>query len=277
MFRSAFAAASALLLSASLASATTMAANFLDMPFTTLDKGNETGIVEGGYHVFTSEADFFPFWEEHSAGQDFLRAIPAIDWESEMVLAVFLGAYYGGTGDIEITQIDLLGAAVFAHVDRRGELSARPVLDNPFHIVVMDRWEMPVLFPDLDLSPVTLESGWSQDNVLPDLNIVVENRATWNRVWAETHADDVEAPEVDFEQHMVLALSSGMVPTPGHGIRLAWAEVVEIRGLPVALAMVENVVPTRPAIMIPGYAWQFVRIDRPAVPLHVNEFTQSLQ
>ncbi len=277
MFRLALAAASALVVSATTAGSTIVAANFLNVPFTTLDKGQETGIVESGYMVFTGDAEFAPFWNEHAAGLDYLPLMPAIEWEDEMVIAVFLGTQFGGTGDIEITQVDVLTGAVFAHVAKRGDLSARPVAENPFHLIVTDRWEMPVLFPDFDLNPTTLESGFSQTRLLPDLNVVVDNTADWNRVWGAIHRDDIEAPEVDFSEHLVLALSSGLVPSPGHGIELAWAQTVDIAGRPFSLAMIENTVPSRPAITIPGYAWEFVQIDRSSAPLRLFEFTQATE
>ncbi|MAE71656.1 MAG: hypothetical protein CME06_14460 [Gemmatimonadetes bacterium] len=277
MFRLALAAASALVVSATTAGASMAVANFLDVPFTTLDKGQETGIVDSGYMVFTEDAEFAPFWNEHAAGLDYLPLMPAIEWENEMVIAAFLGTQYGGTGDIEITQVDVLTSAVFAHVAKQGEISARPIATNPFHIIVTDRWNTPVLFPDFDLNPTTLESGFTQTRLLPDMNVVVDNNADWNQVWGAIHRDDIEAPDVDFSEHLVLALSSGMVPSPGHGIDLAWAKTVDIAGRTFSLAMIENTVPSRPAIMIPGYAWQFVQIDRTGAPLSLFEFTQATE
>ena len=267
-------AASVFALTATIAGATTYKADYLDIPTTTLDRGSETGIVEAGYHSFLSEGEFVPFWEQHTSGRDFRTLVPTIDWDTEMVLAVYLGQNKGSFSHIEMTQVDVLSGVVVAHVERVDVPSALPVLLNPFHIIVTERWDAPVVFPDYDAMHTTIESGWSQDVVLPDHNVIIEDETTWNQIWGMVHHLEESAPEVNFKEFNVLALSSGQLPSPSYGIRAEFVEVANFFGQDRMLIAVENVVPSKPSIMIPGFAWRFIMIERMGSDAHIYEFTQ---
>ena len=265
--------AAAGLVSASTAGAAVPAAE-LDVPFATIEQGIETGITEGGYRVFRSAFDFDTFWNEHKSYMDLMPQVPAINWSHEMVVAVFFGPEGGVDSSIEIDQVDVLGVAMFAHVDQEFLPSALPILANPYHIVKIARHDVPVVFPDFDLEPRVIETGFTQDAILPDANVVIENAETWNAVWSRLHNEDVRAPQIDFETHIVLGASAGMVPSPAHRIEVSWAEVANVRELDAAIAVVENILPGGPSITLPGYAYQLVLMQRPMNPLHVLEITQ---
>lgn len=53
---------------------------------------------------------------------------------------------------------------------------------------------------------------------------VLRDRASWQRWWAEVHCGEGEAPEVDFETEMVLALRDKQGPSGCYRLRVAKVE-----------------------------------------------------
>jgi protease stability complex PrcB-like protein len=117
-------------------------------PVRSLDKGSRSEIVVARQVTIRDQDAWTALWQEHAAS----RQRPAVDFSSEMVVAVFLGTrptagfaaeivgYRAVDGDLVIQYRE--GAPP------RGAITAQ-VLTSPFHLVVVPRRTGTVTFEKL--------------------------------------------------------------------------------------------------------------------------------
>jgi len=119
---------------------------FGGMPMTTIAKGGVSNIMEPRQVVVRSADDWTKLWRDH-AGAD--ATPPAIDFDSSMVVGVFLGARNTGGYTVEITEVELEAADVLVKYTEtrpgRGAMLAQ-VITSPFHLVSVTRNDAHVRF-----------------------------------------------------------------------------------------------------------------------------------
>lgn len=115
------------------------------MSFTPLDKGNQSGIAEPREVVIRTADELAALWKQHRPN----TTPPAVDFEKEMVMAVFLGTRRTAGFLAEITGIQKLdqGLVVTWREQRPGfdDLVAQ-VVTAPFTIVRTARHDGSVRF-----------------------------------------------------------------------------------------------------------------------------------
>lgn len=135
------------------------------LPFGTVGKGTDTGwemdttfvfrTPEGGDAKVT-QAAWDDFWRVHNHGERTLP--PGVDWETDMVLAGFLGLREEVGDSVEIRGVITIAAGTKVEWSERipGDfcVPARRVV-RPFHIVFAPRAPAPVEFTEVKLDPVT--------------------------------------------------------------------------------------------------------------------------
>jgi hypothetical protein len=127
----------------------TMAAE--QAPFVTLDKGFSSGIRERKFVVAKTEQEWQDLWRAHGAKVSPPKEPPSVDFEKEMVVAVFLGERHSGGYRIEIVRIeeDLQNRQLTV-----GWRETKPppgamtiqALTQPYQIVKLKTSEFPVAF-----------------------------------------------------------------------------------------------------------------------------------
>ena len=135
------------------------------LPFGTVGKGTDTGWETHTTFVFRSpdgedtketQAAWDDFWTVHNHGQRTLP--PSVDWETDMVLAGFLGVREEVGDSVEIRGVITIAAGTKVEWSERipGDfcVPARAIV-RPFHIVFAPRAPAPVEFTDVKLDPVT--------------------------------------------------------------------------------------------------------------------------
>lgn len=76
------------------------------VPFVTIDQGFSSGIRERKFLVIKSEAEWKTLWQTHAQPAVPVKEVPRVDFDKEMVVAVFLGEKPTGGYKLEITGID---------------------------------------------------------------------------------------------------------------------------------------------------------------------------
>lgn len=100
-----------------------------------------------------------------------------------------------------------------------------------------------------------------QSNVDAGREVVIRNRAEWEKLWRE-HDYDRPVPAVDFSKEMVIAIFLGSQTSAGYGIRIT--EVVSTSGALVVSYQVSRPTPGGVAAMVLTFPFQIVAA--PATP-----------
>ena len=135
------------------------------LPFGTVGKGTDTGWETDTTFVFRTrdggdtkdtQAAWDDFWRVHNHGERTLP--PGVDWETDMVLAGFLGQREEVGDSVEIRGVITIAAGTKVEWSERipGDfcVPARRIV-RPFHIVFAPRAPAPVEFTEVKLDPVT--------------------------------------------------------------------------------------------------------------------------
>ncbi len=112
-------------------------------------KGNHCGITEQKHMVITDPKDWAELWKRVHRGKIPIPEVPTIDFNKNMVLAVFMGQKPTSGYAIQITEISRTNGEVVVKVKEvtppKGAILLQ-VLTQPFHIVVVPKVEAQVRF-----------------------------------------------------------------------------------------------------------------------------------
>jgi hypothetical protein len=107
-------------------------------PFKTIAKGARSGVRESSQLAIRSQTQWQALWSRHSSISTNPSAAPAIDFDKEIVAAVFLGEKPTGGYGVEISSAEVADRALTVFVR---ETSPKPgaivtqAINQPFHIV----------------------------------------------------------------------------------------------------------------------------------------------
>lgn len=126
------------------------------LPFETVDHGVHSGVREERRVVVRDEAAWRALWDEHVAGRVPEPPLPSVDFTREMAVAFFLGEKPTSGYGVEIVEIVLGGERLQVRVEVVSPPPGAPVLQvltQPFHIVKLARFDLPVDFFLVEPSP----------------------------------------------------------------------------------------------------------------------------
>lgn len=116
------------------------------MPMTSIARGGISNVMEPREAVVRSAGDWQALWRDH-AGPG--AAAPEVDFSTEMVVGVFLGARNTGGYDVEITGVEPEGTGLVVRCTETtpgpGAMLAQ-VITSPFHLVRVARTDGDVRF-----------------------------------------------------------------------------------------------------------------------------------
>lgn len=121
-----------------------------DMPFSTIEKGTKSGIKSAQQICIREEADWVALWRRHRDGSLVSDTAPPVDFENNMVVAVFQGEGVTDSGFVEIDRIKLLPDKVLVILGQGNESNEQSESDrtttSSFHITKTTRSALPVVF-----------------------------------------------------------------------------------------------------------------------------------
>ena len=113
-----------------------------------LVRGSTSGVMERGVRVMRTQAEFDALWEEHTRLVHPTPPMPPVDFESSMVVAVFMGECMSGGHAVQIDEVvtvpehDDQPAGVVVRVTESSpgpDELATMAITSPFHFVVVER------------------------------------------------------------------------------------------------------------------------------------------
>jgi len=120
-----------------------------DLKFSTISKGDSSGVKDEVFKVFSSNATWETFWTSHTSGSYPVRAAPKIDFGRNFVIAAFRGTFRSGGYGVEITKVQETRDSLVVYVETRDPRPGSTVamaLTQPFHLVRCERSSKPVKF-----------------------------------------------------------------------------------------------------------------------------------
>lgn len=119
-----------------------------ELPVRNLAKGAFSALETEGELVIRNRTEWSELWQNHARMQTG-TAIPEVDFEREMVIAVTLGRRSTGGYGIEITRVERMGNGIRVEVTRTapapGAMTIQ-ALTAPFHFVAVPTSDLPVSF-----------------------------------------------------------------------------------------------------------------------------------
>jgi protease stability complex PrcB-like protein len=106
--------------------------------FKTIAKGLRSGIREPSQIAIRSQSEWQKLWRQHSSASTASAPLPTVDFDKEIVVAVFLGEKPSGGYGVEISSAEVVGSSLTVFVK---ETSPKPgaivtqAINQPFHIV----------------------------------------------------------------------------------------------------------------------------------------------
>jgi hypothetical protein len=114
----------------------------VDTSFQTVVKGSRSGVREPLQIVIRSQAEWDALWKRHVAIETNPPPPPAIDFNKQIVIGVFLGEKPTGGYDVEIIRTEQSDGALVIHYREKSRLPGSIViqaLTQPFHIIQVVR------------------------------------------------------------------------------------------------------------------------------------------
>lgn len=116
--------------------------------FETIDKGTQSGYNKRASLVIKDQAEWENVWNLHTSNLDQIPRVPKVDFNTDMVIAIFRGEFPSSGFYTEITNIteskDKIEVTVTETNDLKGMLL--DVMTYPYHIVKLRRSDLPVEF-----------------------------------------------------------------------------------------------------------------------------------
>lgn len=111
-------------------------------------QGDQCGFPEAGQRVITSVRDFYFFWQKLNSYLLPSPEMPAIDFETQVVIGVFQGEQRSGGFDINIQVVKDTGIRRYVLYQEKAPSSGlvTMALTQPYHLVVVPKTDLPVVF-----------------------------------------------------------------------------------------------------------------------------------
>ncbi|MGN6720357.1 MAG: protease complex subunit PrcB family protein [Candidatus Binatia bacterium] len=106
--------------------------------FKTIAKGVHSGVREPSQIAVRSQREWQKLWRQHTSTSTVPAPLPVVDFDKEIVVAVFLGEKSSGGYGVEISSAEVVGRSLTVFVK---ETSPKPgaivtqAINQPFHIV----------------------------------------------------------------------------------------------------------------------------------------------
>jgi len=189
--------------------------------FETVDKGSQLNGVEKGNYVIRTEGEWAQFWQNLHSSETSIKTLPEVDFNGQMIIAVFMGTQPTGGYGIEIQKTIETGDEVKIVVKRTAPGAEDIVtmsMSSPYHIVKMQKTEKKLLFvEEMQSAPVPDEPA---DYVRGEVIVYFVDSATEEQVNLM-----VELNGVEWGGFMANNTKSAVIKVPA-GREKGWVEIL---------------------------------------------------
>lgn len=194
----------------------TAAEDSVNLVFTTVVQEAFSGIRTQRELVIRSAPAWAALWELHTAGRSPAPPLPAVDFSTHMLIAIFAGDTKG-CRDFEIRKVDVVSGQVAVDYENR-DITPTAIcvaaITNPMHVVAVPLIEAEVAFAQV--VPVRIEfntidrSAYSL--VRAPMTVIVKDAQSWAQLWKRHTGTTGDVPPIDFSTTIVIGVFRGVLP-----------------------------------------------------------------
>lgn len=182
--------------------------------FTPLMDDSRSGILTAKNAVVRDETAWARLWAEHSSGRTPAPAMPTVDFNKQMLLAVFAGEGPIGCRQINVVKLATSAGKIavdYAESDLQLATICLQATSAPMTVVAIERSDAEVMFSQV--KPVRLafqdvdRSTRSQINTAR--NVVIKDAAAFSALWTAHTGNAQPEPVIDFQKYMVVGAFLG--------------------------------------------------------------------
>ncbi|MBC7474753.1 MAG: protease complex subunit PrcB family protein [Candidatus Sericytochromatia bacterium] len=214
--------------------------------FNSLETGYDSGIKDFSKRLAKNQKEFSTLYKEHISSQKTVNAIvfPTIDFDSNMVAAIFLGerpstGYSVNVKSIVKTDSQIIISATEKPPDSGSTVST--IVTEPYQFITLPKSDLPVNFDISLIVPKISNNADNTTNIVPNKEIatnqlisgdkssidtsqyqVIRNKSDFKDLWTQhTNSKDSIPPLVDFLSDDVIAVFIGKKPTTGYSVKIS--------------------------------------------------------
>ena len=122
-----------------------------NLPFVTVDRGFNSGIRERKLLLIKTEKEWKALWQAHVSISSPPKAVPAVDFDKEMIVVAFSGEKPSGGHRMEIVKIEEDTGqrelrVIFRETKPPSDAMVTAALTQPYHLVKAKKTDLPVAF-----------------------------------------------------------------------------------------------------------------------------------
>lgn len=119
------------------------------LAFETIDQGDYSGYTKKDFLVIKTMEEWQKVWSIHASAKLPLPELPVIDFNNQMLIAVFAGEYSSGGYSIRIDNVDKTKKVILVTIvqakPERNAITGR-ALTQPYQIVQIEKTDLPIEF-----------------------------------------------------------------------------------------------------------------------------------
>ncbi|MES2127892.1 MAG: hypothetical protein V4463_11525 [Pseudomonadota bacterium] len=196
---------------------------------TTLSVDNYSGVTKAQNVVIRDEAALRTLWDAHNAGRTAAAKLPTVDFNTHMVLGVFLGTQSSGCSSVVISYVGVSGGKIvvdYQVVLQKTFAACTEAMTAPMVLAAVPRQLGEVTFTEAAVTPVKFTAlVTSQRSAMSSAaNEVIKDASRFGIVWAQVNGNGAMPPAVDFSKNMVILVAGGEMPTACNDVQIGALE-----------------------------------------------------
>ena len=121
----------------------------VEIPFTTLSKGQYSGVREPLKVIIQTQDEWVALWTGHSSIKANPSPPPYVDFATEIVVGVFVGERSTGGYEVEITRAERTDSAFYIYYRQKSpapDTIVTQALTQPYHLIKVTKYDIPQVF-----------------------------------------------------------------------------------------------------------------------------------
>lgn len=188
----------------------------VNLVFTTVAQDAFSGIRARRNVVIRTAPAWAALWALHSAGRSPAPPLPAVDFSTHMLVAIFAGDTRG-CREFEIRKVDVAGGKIAVDYEDRDITPSTicvAAITNPMHVVAVPLIEADVAFNQVEPDRIefnTIDRS-AYSGVRVPMTVIVKDAQSWAQLWNRHTGTTGNVPPIDFSTTIVIGVFRGVLP-----------------------------------------------------------------
>lgn len=188
----------------------------INLVFATVARESFSAIATRRNVVVRNSIAWSALWAEHTANQTPAPALPRVDFNTQMLVAIF-GGDRRGCHEFEIRRVNVERGQIIVDYEDR-DITPTTIciaaITSPMHVVAVPNIDAQVVFNQIEPARIdfnTIDRS-SYSRVQEPMNVVVRDMDAWRALWRRHTGSNGRVPAIDFSTTMVVAVFRGLLP-----------------------------------------------------------------